>query len=143
MDFWFRLLKNKTLKIFSIQERRKSRRKFGGTKVCKAEKVRKYFVNPKTKIEVFSHIFCSLDFKNISCTLILLHVKTNDEWCRFLIHIGSPSLLTSPLVHIGSQLVLHFIFLRVFCFFLVFSSFLSFFCGLYYLLRYSGKFGNT
>ena len=30
--------------MFSKQERRKSKYKFGGTKVCKAEKVRKYFV---------------------------------------------------------------------------------------------------
>ena len=50
----FRLLENETLKIYSIRERRKSRHKFGGTKVCKAEEVRKYFVNPKIKIAVFS-----------------------------------------------------------------------------------------
>ena len=30
--------------MFSKQERRKSKYKFGGTKVYKAEKVRKYFV---------------------------------------------------------------------------------------------------
>ena len=30
-------------------ERRKSKQKFGGTKVCNAEEVTKYFVNPKTK----------------------------------------------------------------------------------------------
>ena len=47
-------MENETLKIFSIRERRKSRHKFGGTKVCKAEEVRKYFVNPKIEIEVFS-----------------------------------------------------------------------------------------
>ena len=35
------------LKIFSIRGRRKSRHKFDETKVCKAEEVRKYFVNPK------------------------------------------------------------------------------------------------
>ena len=50
----FRLLENETLKIFSIRERRKSRHKCGGTKVCKAEKVRKHFINPKIEIEVFS-----------------------------------------------------------------------------------------
>ena len=33
------LLENETLKIFSFRERRKSRHKFGGTKVCKAEEV--------------------------------------------------------------------------------------------------------
>ena len=33
--------------MFSKQERHKSKYKFGGIKVCKAEEVRKYFVNPK------------------------------------------------------------------------------------------------
>ena len=47
-------MEDETLKIFSIRERRKSRHKFGGTKVCEAEEVRKYFVNPKIEIEVFS-----------------------------------------------------------------------------------------
>ena len=70
----FRLLKNETLKIFSIQERRKSRHKFGGTKVCKAEEVRKYFTNRKVLVEVFSYMICSLDFKNISI-LFSLHMK--------------------------------------------------------------------
>ena len=41
------------MKMFSIRERRKSRHEFGGNKVFKAEKVRKYFVNPKTEIKVF------------------------------------------------------------------------------------------
>ena len=53
----FRLLEKETLKIFSIRERRKSRHKFGGTKVCKAEEIRKYSLNPKVEIEVFSYIF--------------------------------------------------------------------------------------
>ena len=47
-------MENETLKIFSIRERRKSRHKFGETKVCKPEQVRKYFVNPKIEIKVFS-----------------------------------------------------------------------------------------
>ena len=47
------------MKILSIRERRKSRHKFGETKVCKDEEVTKYFVNPKIEIEVFSHIICS------------------------------------------------------------------------------------
>ena len=47
-------MENETLKIFRIRESRKSRHKFGGTKVFKAEDVRKYFVNPKIKVEVFS-----------------------------------------------------------------------------------------
>ena len=45
----FRLLENLTLKMFSMWERRKRKHKFGGPKVCKAEEVRKYFVNPKTE----------------------------------------------------------------------------------------------
>ena len=49
----FSLMENETLKIFSIRERHKSRHKFGGTEVCKAEEVRKYFVNPKIEIDVF------------------------------------------------------------------------------------------
>ena len=44
-------LENKTLEIFSMRERRKSKHKFGGTKLCKAEEVRKYFVNPKIENE--------------------------------------------------------------------------------------------
>ena len=35
------------MKIFSKRERPKSKYKFGGTQVCKAEEVRKHFVNPK------------------------------------------------------------------------------------------------
>ena len=48
-----------TLEMFSKQERRKSKYKFGGTKVCKAEEVRKYFVNPK--IESF-RLVCKLHY---------------------------------------------------------------------------------
>ena len=72
----FRLLENKTLKIFSIRERRESRHRFGGTEVCKAEEVRKYFVNLEIELKVFSYIICTLDFKNISCAQFLLHMKT-------------------------------------------------------------------
>ena len=36
-----------------MQEKRKSKHNFGGAKVCKAEQVRKYFLNPKTENEVF------------------------------------------------------------------------------------------
>ena len=39
--------------MFNIQERSKSKHKIGGTKVCKAEKVRKYFVNTEIENEVF------------------------------------------------------------------------------------------
>ena len=36
-----------------MQERRKSKHKFGETKVCKAEDVRKYFINTKNENSVF------------------------------------------------------------------------------------------
>ena len=49
----FRLLENDTLEIFSMGEGRKNKHKFGGTKVCKAEDVRKHFVNSKIENEVF------------------------------------------------------------------------------------------
>ena len=45
-------MEGETLKILSIRERRKSRHKFGGTKGL-AEEVQKYFVSPKTEVEVF------------------------------------------------------------------------------------------
>ena len=43
-------MENETLKTFSIRERRKSTHKFDGTKVCKVEEVRKYFLSPKIEI---------------------------------------------------------------------------------------------
>ena len=49
----FRLLENETLEMFSMRERPKSRHKFGGTKVWKADEVRKYFLNSKIEDEVF------------------------------------------------------------------------------------------
>ena len=36
-----------------MRERHKSKHKFGGTKVCKAEDVKKHFVNSKIEDEVF------------------------------------------------------------------------------------------
>ena len=77
------------MKTFSIPERRKSRRKFGETEVCKGEKIRKYFVNPKIEIEVFSYIIFSSDFKNISCALFLFHMKTMNgvvSWYILALH---------------------------------------------------------
>ena len=71
------------------REREKIRHKFGGTKVSKAEEVRKSFVNLKIEIEVFSYIICSLDFKNISCSLFLLHLKTMNSvvsWYILALH---------------------------------------------------------
>ena len=45
--------------MFNKQEIRKSKYKYGGTKVCKAEEIRKYFVNPK--IESF-RLVCKLHY---------------------------------------------------------------------------------
>ena len=39
--------------MFSLRERRKSKHKFGGTKVYKAEHVRKHFLNLKPENEIF------------------------------------------------------------------------------------------
>ena len=48
-----RLLENETMEIFSMGERSKSKHKFGGLKVCETDKVREYFINPKTENEAF------------------------------------------------------------------------------------------
>ena len=103
------LLENEILNISSFRERRKSRHKFGGPKVCKAEEVRKYFVNPKTEIEVLSCFICSLDLENISGALFLLHMKTMTGAVSWYILASTT----------------YFILLRVFRFFLFFSFFLS------------------
>ena len=51
-----------------MQEKHKSKYKLGGAKVCKAEQVRKYFVDPKIENDVFgqyvNYIGYSLDFRN-------------------------------------------------------------------------------
>ena len=52
--------------MFSKRERSKSKYKLGGDKVCKAEEVRKYFVNPKIEsfqLVCINYIICSLDFR--------------------------------------------------------------------------------
>ena len=59
----FRLLEAKHRKYFVFEKDAKTdiylvELKFVG-------EVRKYFVNPKIEVEVFSYIICSLDFKNI------------------------------------------------------------------------------
>ena len=41
------------MEMFSMGERNKSKHKFGGTKVCKAEEIRQYFINPKIEHENF------------------------------------------------------------------------------------------
>ena len=100
------------MKVISIQERQKSNNKLRGAKACKAEEVRKYFANPKIEIEVFSCIICSLDFKNISCALFLLHTKTVNgvvSWYILALH---------HLIH----------FIACVSFLSVFFFFFSFFC---------------
>ena len=69
----FRLLEKETLKIFTIGERRKRRDKFGGTKICKAEEVRKYFVNPKIEITSID-CACFVSFYFFLFTLVFLLV---------------------------------------------------------------------
>ena len=49
----FRLLENETMEIFSMGERSNGKHKFGELKVCKTDKVREYFINPKTENETF------------------------------------------------------------------------------------------
>ena len=111
-NFWFKLLENKTSKIFSIWERRKSRHKFRGTDVYKAQEVRKYFVNPKIGIYVFSYIICSLAFK-------ISHALSFDcIWKWWMVLFRGTYWLS----------IIYFILLCVFllCVFLFFPLFLSF-----------------
>ena len=59
----FRLLETKHRKYFVFEKDAKAdiylvELKFAG-------EIRKYFVNPKIEVEVFSYIIYSLDFKNI------------------------------------------------------------------------------
>ena len=71
--------------LFRLQrntEGRKSRHKFGGTKVCKDEEVRKYFENSEIEIEVLSYIIYRLDLKNISCTLFLFRSSHPEVFCK-------------------------------------------------------------
>ena len=44
----FKLLENQTMETFSVGGRSKSKHKFGGMKVCEADEVREYFINPET-----------------------------------------------------------------------------------------------
>ena len=96
---------------FNIRERRKSRHKFCGAKVCKNAEVRKYFVNPKIVIEVFSYIIYSLVFKKIPHVLSFYCI-----WKRWMVSFRGTYWLS----------ITYFILLRVFHFFLFFSFFLSF-----------------
>ena len=105
----FRLLENETLKIFSIRGRRKSRHKFGGTKVCKAKEVIKYFENRKTEIDVCSYIIYSLNFKKylMCCLLHMKMMKGVVSWHIISLHD-----------------LFHFIAYVLFRFFLFFKFFL-------------------
>ena len=44
----FKLLENQTMETFSMGGRSKSKHKFGSMKVCEADEVIEYFINPKT-----------------------------------------------------------------------------------------------
>ena len=81
--------------------------------VCKAELVRKQFLNPKSENKIFSYIICTLDFKNISITLFLLYMKTMNGvvWWYILL------------------LALHHLFYCV--------CFVSFYLFLFFCLKYS------
>ena len=46
-----RLLENETMEIFSVGGQGKSKHKFGGIKVCEADEVREYFINPEIENE--------------------------------------------------------------------------------------------
>ena len=77
--------------MFIKRERRKSKYKFGGTKVCKAEEVRKYFVNPKLNVYglCVNCIICSLDFRYTEavvrrCSSEQVLLKTVQCWSFFL-----------------------------------------------------------
>ena len=48
----FRLLENETLEMFSMDQRSKSKQhKLGGMRVCEADELREYFINPKIENE--------------------------------------------------------------------------------------------
>ena len=56
------------MEMFSMRERRKSKCKFGGTKICEADKIGEHFINPKVENEVFDEcVKFSLDIRNITC----------------------------------------------------------------------------
>ena len=80
--------------MFSKQERRISKYKYGGTKVCKAEEVRKHIANPK--IESFrlvrNFIIRSLDCRYteavvLRCSSEQVLLKISQCWNFFLIKL--------------------------------------------------------
>ena len=46
-------MENEILEMFSMQERRINEHKLDGTKVCEAEEVKEYFLNPEIANEDF------------------------------------------------------------------------------------------
>ena len=108
-----------------MRERRKSKHKFGRKKVCKSNKVRKYFVNSKIENEVFGQcVNYALFVVWISEVMNFLFIAyESDEWCQFVVRIDSPELHSFYCV----------------CFVSFYFSFYLFFCGFYYLLRYLGS----
>lgn len=45
------------MEMFSMRERSKNKHKFGGVKVCEADKVKEYFINPKIENGVLGNFF--------------------------------------------------------------------------------------
>ena len=66
-------------------------------------------------------------FHRASFMRSLFIVFKNNEWCHFVVRIGSVAL----------------IFFYCVCRFFLFLSFFLHFCGVHYLLRYGLKFNNT
>ena len=80
-------MRNETLKILSIQERHKYRYKFGGTKDFIVEEVS---ISWSRNRNFQLHYLQSGFQKHLKYCLFMAY--ENIEWCRFAIHIGSPSL---------------------------------------------------
>ena len=101
----------------------KDAKAIGGTNVCKAEEVRKCFVN--SKIELKFQLVCKLHYLQLEFQKYLMNTLfityENDEWRHFVVRIDSSALISFYCVCFVS-----------FYFFLFFL----FFCGFYYLLRY-------
>ena len=74
---------------------------------------KKIILSPKIEVEIFSYIICKLDFKNISPTLFLVHMKTMNG-------VVSSYILLLALHHL-------FHFIACVSFFSIFFFFLSFF----------------
>ena len=98
--------------MFIMLERRKSKHNFGRTKVCKAEEVRTFFVNPKIENEVSVQITSFVVWISEIFHSSLVIACENDERCYFVACIGSPTLI--------SIYCLCFVSFCLFLFFLIF-----------------------